>query len=335
MNSPRGQAILQMFKGRMEKQYPELLEEMSGLASGANVPLDAVMLLNAMEEFSSLSEGGATPARDTSHCTDVFANSAESPCFGHNEDDDEELRDFSVIINATIFVNSSVVERYYAWALVGTMGGDCFGWNMHGMVFSENSLYPPKLNYADAVPCTVKSRALYRAHNFAELMGLHTLGPRVSAGFSFNAASTTPDPRTGSYVITNFEEAPLSSTCVHRVEAELAKPFNSEEAAPFWYSHVNMYQCLPIGETHPSSSHRHKRLEELGRLHAPRTPADVRRMLGDTADKEYPIYRNASAPDDSATLGTAIFDLKKRTAQIFTVNPGPEDATPSLVLPLW
>ena len=51
----------------------------------------------------------------------------------------------------------------------------------------------------------------------------------------------------------------------------------------------------------PSSVHRMQRVKEL----APPTTIDgVKTILGDTNDKQYPIFRTGKSPDGAATLAT-------------------------------
>jgi hypothetical protein len=57
-------------------------------------------------------------------------------------------------------------------------------------------------------------------------------------------------------------------------------------------------------------------------------------ILGDTQDKEYPLYRDGSPPDTNiVTLSTALFDLIANTLTIYSgVNPAASSAMPSVVL---
>lgn len=51
----------------------------------------------------------------------------------------------------------------------------------------------------------------------------------------------------------------------------------------------------------PSSVHRLQRVRELP---PPKTLKELRSILGDTQDMEYPIFRTASPPDSGETLAT-------------------------------
>ena len=65
------------------------------------------------------------------------------------------------------------------------------------------------------------------------------------------------------------------------------------------YLHLNVSQF-----SDPSSLHRLARVKELP---TPLTPEEVQGILGDTADKEYPIFRTDTASDHVDTLCTGVW----------------------------
>ena len=44
-------------------------------------------------------------------------------------------------------------------------------------------------------------------------------------------------------------------------------------------------------------------------------------LLGDQTDHDYPIYRDATHPDDNATLCSALYDLDGRELRIYSDHP--------------
>mmetsp|Transcript_26674 Transcript_26674/g.68495 ORF Transcript_26674/g.68495 Transcript_26674/m.68495 type:complete len:80 (+) Transcript_26674:943-1182(+) len=61
--------------------------------------------------------------------------------------------------------------------------------------------------------------------------------------------------------------------------------------------------------------------------------ATLRKVLGDTADKEYPIYRDGAGPDkDVITLSTVIVDMGTKQAIVYDQNP--QFSSPSLIIDL-
>lgn len=66
-----------------------------------------------------------------------------------------------------------------------------------------------------------------------------------------------------------------------------------------------------------SSKHRQARADLLPQ----ETISDILAVLGDTGDREYPIYRNAHPPDTSATLASILCDFTAKKVSLFNGNP--------------
>ena len=64
----------------------------------------------------------------------------------------------------------------------------------------------------------------------------------------------------------------------------------------FRYLHHNFSEYADIASIH--------HLERIKQLPVPTCSKDILGILGDTADPQYPIFRNGAPPDDSVTLGT-------------------------------
>jgi hypothetical protein len=53
----------------------------------------------------------------------------------------------------------------------------------------------------------------------------------------------------------------------------------------------------------------------------PANSGHVLDLLGDQTDRDYPIYRDATFPDDNATLFSGLFNLDNCQLRIYTDNP--------------
>ena len=84
--------------------------------------------------------------------------------------------------------------------------------------------------------------------------------------------------------------------------------------------HVNLYRRLnaPITPFGPSSAHRLARIKTLP---PPETRHDLLAMLSDTADADYPIWRNDSSFDGCNTLATVLYDTGSAEVTIFGKQP--------------
>jgi hypothetical protein len=73
------------------------------------------------------------------------------------------------------------------------------------------------------------------------------------------------------------------------------------------FSHACRYMHSNVEEKDdPSSVHRMQRVKEM---QPPKSVHDLQVILGDTQDKEYPIFRTATPPDQSATLATGWYSF--------------------------
>ena len=71
----------------------------------------------------------------------------------------------------------------------------------------------------------------------------------------------------------------------------------------------------------PSSRVREERGRTLLQDNAPSDAVGVLTVLGDRADKRYPIYREAVPPDGAMTYCTALFDLDAGQLRLYTAHP--------------
>lgn len=294
------------------KRYPQLIQEIHGLASGSGRTVDEIFLLNALDELTTYIGVNGPPE----HCTDVLTNSL-TPSWGHNEDGDVYDRQTTYFTNVTVLDGAgNIAEMFVAFTYPGTVAGDAYGWNHHGLVFSQNAVEPTYLNYY-GVPGQLTARAAYGAksldHAFSILSNSGTAN-----GYNLNIG-VPKDNR-----IVNIEQDPLGGFGAHEIPSALNLPkytLPNAHIQPFYFYHANMYRFLWTPCVwDPSSSHR---LAVLDKYPAPTKTDDIRQMLGDTSDPQYPIYRTgANGPDSPyATLTTVIYDFVSMTASVYDSNP--------------
>ena len=70
-------------------------------------------------------------------------------------------------------------------------------------------------------------------------------------------------------------------------------------------------------QTDESSIHRLNRTKQLIEENGLNTMQDIKNILGDTEDTQYPLYRTSSPPDTSSTLASGIFDIQNQVLHIY------------------
>jgi hypothetical protein len=340
--SPTGRTMIANFKAKTSALFPHLMDELAGIAAGSGVPFEDIFLLNCLDEvetYISLSEtysarqqphSHGSAVRRTPHCTDILTNS-QTPAWGHNEDGDYHDVHTNYFTNVTIVDakdRTKVLERFVAFTYAGTVAGDAYGWNKDGVLFSQNAVFAVSLNYFGA-PGQVAARASYSARSIDDAIAIINRAQSANS-FNLNLATTR-----GTRMV-NIEVDPLGASSVHEVQPygryPAVAPFVNCTIPPYYFYHTNEYKILatPCFDD-PSSDHRDR---VLASYPAPNATADIRKMLGDTSDHQYPIYRNGAAPDTgTVTLTTVVYDLSTFTAHIFDSNP--RDNTPLAVWNLW
>jgi hypothetical protein len=132
-----------------ERKYPEFVNELRGVATGADVDFWKIFLLNCEELREA--EGG---------CTDVAEVSLKHISLAHNEDTGgvDQPEDCALVTHYLKGLN------FTAFTYAGELPGDAYSWNSHGFYFGVNYLKPlnPKPD-PKRVPRDFTGRALVEA----------------------------------------------------------------------------------------------------------------------------------------------------------------------------
>ena len=164
LTTPHGQSLIQFItteKGKSLYQYyynlhvqvfPHLVDEIRGLAKGANVDFNHLFALNL--EFELMSKGNVSNEGYVKGCTDYHVL-GDVNAWAHNEDGalaDNDLFYF-VAANVTTALSStippslpspsstSVPTSYFSFTYAGRLSGWAWSYNTHGLVFTVNGLY--------------------------------------------------------------------------------------------------------------------------------------------------------------------------------------------------
>jgi len=155
-----------------QERYPSLVDEITGIAEGADVPFDDLVVLNAMEAVT-------TDALHLTKCTSIGVNERRTAnghvLLGHNEDWVPEDEPDVFIVHATPDDEPTFLAMTYGGLLPN------IGFNSAGIAQCCDSVYPSDSRIG--IPRVIVSRAVLSATNPSEAIR-HTLAPLRAAGYN-------------------------------------------------------------------------------------------------------------------------------------------------------
>jgi isopenicillin-N N-acyltransferase-like protein len=156
----------------VQEHYPQYVDEMIGMAEGANVSYDDVAVVNAMEAVT-------TDALHLTKCTTMAVNEDRTSdghiLVAHNEDWLPEDEQDVYVVHATPEDEPPILAMTYGALLMNV------GLNGAGIAQCTDSVYPTDSRIG--TPRVVVSRAVLGAKNLADAIRL-VLAPQRAAGYN-------------------------------------------------------------------------------------------------------------------------------------------------------
>ncbi|KAJ2954160.1 hypothetical protein O0L34_g2389 [Tuta absoluta] len=309
----------------MKKRYPYYVKEVQGLADGAGVPFHQLFLLQ-MDDLIGNVNDNHIPRNDTGGCSSIGINHPGHAILGHTEDAFAETLNHWYIMSAHIIPSAedaaagAIEEKFASLCYAGNMPGYTMGNNVHGLVFSINTLSPLTLKHG-YTPRTFITRALLSARNLVEAEKiLLDDGLGTGNGFSVNMLWTENGKRT----LHNAEVAPDLKN--NRSALSIQK-YDKDALV-----HCNLYMRLNVTEViGPIIDSSKARLQAIGAHVPPRNRCDVQDTLSDRSGADFQVFQNK---DNTVikTITAGIFDLEQGTWSLY-IDP-PNSSQPVAVLPL-
>ena len=288
--TPEGQARYQQLLELHQIRYPDYFAELEGIAQGSRRSFEDLLLVNLRGEYRGYLPG----------CSDCALVTDDAALIGHNEDGAPSFRGSMYLVHAKVEGKPAFTALSYP----GFLCGNAFGFNAEGICFSVDHVQPR--NGGVGVARHFIARSLLEARSLDDAIKRATVPGRAS-GFSYTIGSI-PERR-----VIVIEVSPAN----HRVREIRGA-----------YFHANHYQELAeVAQIiSPSSRARVERARVMMQEHglaglSEQGAAGVLAILGDQTDEQHPIHCTATAPDQSATLCTALFDLDARQLRIYTDHP--------------
>ena len=299
LKSSAGQRFFQSYLKLHQTRFPQYIAELEGMAEGSGRPFEEIFAVNLRGEIAGLIAAKPQTINPVDAgvqgCTDCLVLTPETALIGHNEDGSPSGYGNMFVVHASI----DKKPTFSALCYPGFLPGNAIGFNEFGILHSINNVAPRPVNVGLARHFI--ARSLLEARSLEDAVRRVAI-PDRAAGFNYNIGSHTERR------IISVEVSPERHH-VHEVQG--------------YYTHTNHYFELNEQKQHITRSSR-KRLERsmtLCRTTFPANSAHVLALLGDQTDRDYPIYRDATLPDDNATLCSGLFDLDDRQLRIYWGNP--------------
>ena len=308
-----------------KKAYPDIFDEVLGIAKGAGLKANDTVLLMLRPEIESLTSNYSHHYNE--NCFDIINNPGDDKgiaFIAHNEDWTPAYKPFGFVLHENMPFSKTGATHITAFTYPASPVGFTFGYNDKGVVTSCNGLNP--------IPCTPGklgryfiNRDVLAATSVQDAIDrLTKAAPESALGFAMSIGSVH------SHELYHAEMAPYdpntNETGGH-VDIIPIKPGQS-------YLHSNKYTHDHFKNIHQfvsnSTQHRLARAEEMD---TPSTPELALAILGDEKDKDFPIYRYGRKDDELATISTAVLDLDNALVTIYGGNPTQWD--PVVVMPLF
>jgi len=293
--------IFNALKQRNSAAFPELVEELHGVADGADVSLDQIWVANLLSELESL----MGQKRSAEHCSDIFAAQSPSRFFhGHNEDwPFDSVKDYWYFLAyraspGTVHAmgSQSQVPDCAGFVYPGTLLGFAPTWNRYGIYSTMNSVF---IN--DSVPdglsvSFVGRSGICKSRSLNEAVASMSL-----SGWSLGTSVNIVDLNTGT--MANLE--------VFKDKHSLL------EVSPLIrnYSHFNMYNHPTMRGLDLFEPTTVARQAVLDRHPPPRSQADMAARLSDS-----PILRKI-------TMASFALDGHGKLLDVWCCGQRPSDTT--------
>ncbi|CAF0981379.1 unnamed protein product, partial [Didymodactylos carnosus] len=171
--------------------YPWYYDEMKGTSDGSQLSLDQILCLNFQNETKMGLRRSKEKENGSIGCSTVLLNRDNEYSILHNEDASSSLFNVAYLIVATIneqtYADQNFTcpkEKFISYCYAGTIPGNAFSANVHGLVFTLNGLYPNYLTRSK-LPRQIMNRVLLSISTVDELDHLLSSQP-TAFGFSVN-----------------------------------------------------------------------------------------------------------------------------------------------------
>lgn len=290
----RGSSALVTMAELTQRHFPDIWEELNGLADGLGLPLDDVFRWNCRGDLWAMAPDGCTTVLLPAATTAGQSGDAAGPGrLTHNEDGDPGFAGHCGLLQARIQGSPGFACFVYP----GSLPGHTFAATEHGLAMTVNNIR--SLASGPGLPRMVLTRAVLNAQRIGQAVDMLQSLPRAGA-FHLGLASID-DALLWSV---EFGHAHCSAMPVDR---------------PMLHANHAIHEQTrndPQRITGSSGMRQTRGDWLLSQAAQAGQAADPLAVLGDAHDAVYPIRRLAADdPDDENTLATADFHISRQAIE--------------------
>ena len=309
-----GIAIYDDFLRAHVAAYPDYIDEIQGMADGANVTFAELFVINtklALTYFAPASlRGQFGGGHGVDQCTDYFLrrdeHGANVTMLAHNEDADDGDAGHTFIAHVRFRGDE---PSWSAFVYAGALPTGGFGWNSNGLAFTLNYVAPLSGVVRGGIARAFVGRDMLEARDFDDLKRRVVLTDSLvgwSAGHNHQLLDFSVRPARALGIETGPGHV-SASTALHSR-----------------YAHENLYLYLDVAQAKDPGSE--ARAARIAQLPPARDAADVLAILSDADNRRFPIYHAAANTRDETglrTLATVSFDAEHCVAALWSgAEPG-------------
>lgn len=253
------------------QHFPEIWQEIQGLADGLSLPFEEVFIWNARGDLWAQAPDG---------CSSILQNSPY-PRSTHNEDGDPSFYGYCGI--AHVRPNSSA--EFISFVYPGSIPGHTFALNQYQLSITVNNIRA--LSAQKGIPRMVLCRAALNCPDHQTIIELLTKHPR-SGAFNLNIIDVNKQ-----VLSIEFNDSEIS---IHRIDA------------PYFHANHAIHTLMRDYPQCITGSSGYRQLQGNYLINHPHWDHNPLTILGDTNHKYFPIYRRQeNDTDNENTIATVDF----------------------------
>jgi predicted choloylglycine hydrolase len=284
-----------------ETHYPHLVDELRGMANGAEIPFSNLFLLNIHAEISARMT--ALTETENPGCSTIYWDSDNEKQLFHNEDGHEAYQGLMFMVKATLPSGVSVLTLTYPGFLMGN--GPAL--NNHGVFQTTNFISSKECRIG--IPRYFLGRAALEAKSLEEAITIVTRPERAFA-YHHNLGSMS-EKRIYSVEVTpdSYQIIEPAHLYIHTNHLLLDRTRNFPQNREYVLT-SSMSRYKVISESLKNFPHARKIII-----------TKIPDILSSHEQSPYSPCRHPRGPVKGITLATAVIDLTKSTISIYRGNP--------------